>query len=282
LQAEGKAVPADLQEGDEISRDSLKLLRDFIVNTTPALAAGETTKLYSKEKVTEEFPDRDWSDLQAVMNRLNIDPNKQWYTQQEVDKIRAHFEIATATIEQIGLDAVGGADGKPTRGQLSAAKKTAIALAKERNIKINQNVITAVLRLEIEKAQTFAYLGVKTFWTTFDSTVAQLNEQELNERFGSSVETLNQITDLINNPEKLNQYLVDNGATPSDATKIDNFLTEESATVDGKTFDEETAADFLSTGKSLEEYQEEKGLPKGLTFKDYTKLSTALRARMTA
>lgn len=277
LQAENKPVPADAS-AEDISVATLKQIKLFMNATSaPALAAG-TPKVYSKDAILEKFSDRDWAEIEKIMSSLKIDISKGMWTEQEIERIASHMSIASEAVEQLGLEAVQG------KGQLAKAKQTAIEIAQTRNAKINKNALAACLKLEMDYAQTFGVFRFKTFWATADSMVANLHTAEMKKRLGENVTAITELAETIRDPEKFNAFLAENGATDSVKSEqdLDALLTEESATAEGQIFDKEMAADFLSSGQNLEEWQEKQELPQGLTMSDYLNLSSALRERMMA
>lgn len=274
LQAENKPVPADAT-AEDISVATLKQIKLFMGTPSALALTAGTPKVYSKEAILEKFSDRDWAELEKIMSSLKIDTSKGMWTEQEVERLESHMSIASEAVEQLGLEAVQG------KGQLAKAKQTAIEIAQSRNAKINKNALAACLKLEMDYAQTFGVFRFKTFWATADSTLANLHSAEMAKRLGENVEAITELAETISDPEKFNAFLAENGATDSVKADrdLDALLTEESATAEGELFN---AADFLASGQGLDEYQQEQGLPQGLTMNDYLSLSNALRERMMA
>lgn len=278
--AEHKQVPQDISaESTDISRESVKLLKDLKDRQASlALPPGLT-----KQDVIDRFPERDASDIESMMVSLRI-ADKQSYAEEDVQKIAAHFEIASAAVDQIGMESLGGSDGEPTRGQLATAKTTAIQIAQKRNVKINKNAIGIALKLQVDYGQMLGEFLSTAMWNQVDTAVANRNMQEVEKRFGVQVSELTEIAAIVNDPTKLKEFLTSNGGSTSEAasSRMESFVNEESATSEGKLFDKDMAADFLASGQPLQEWQKQKDLPTGLTMKDYMNLSAALREQMSA
>ncbi|MBW4668400.1 MAG: hypothetical protein KME60_13480 [Cyanomargarita calcarea GSE-NOS-MK-12-04C] len=167
----------------------------------------------------------------------SIDPEASEFPTEITEQLEGAFEITEAAVKEYR---------QIQESNLAQTQKMAVELASAKAQNLNPQIFNAMVEIVVEGAVSQAATLHQMQRAAFSGTMSHLNAQFLGEQRDLSVQQIEAMTKLLNEPEKLKQLLEEFDVKPIEQTELDLHTVINEETLD---FDADEFLSEVATGK---------------------------------